>query len=150
MIPTYESFLEATPDKGVIIVEYYWQPPLTFKTRRARSDKDRPAGRKTSMVFFKRLRVSDSCWCGSKRQFGRCHRREDDWTFVTLDPGQHAFSPVVLLERTFTHSDYAGIRARLEADTSLLAIELNGDHGTWAIPASPAIENEIGTLILGT
>ncbi len=146
MIPNFESFLEATPDKGVIIVEYYWQPPLNPARKRGRAE----SGRKTSMIFFKRLRAADPCWCGSKRPFSRCHRREDDWSFVTLDSDQHGFSPVVLLERTFTHSDLTGIRARLEADENLLPIESNGDHATWAIPYKPLIQNDIGKLILGT
>ncbi|MGB8647685.1 MAG: SEC-C domain-containing protein [Anaerolineae bacterium] len=148
MIPNFESFLEATPDQGVIIVEYYWQPPLAPSRKRGRGDTAN--GRKTSMIFFKRLRATDPCWCGSKRHFGRCHRREDDWTFVTFDSDQQSYSPVILLERTFTHSDFAGIRESLEANESLLPIESNGDHATWAIPYQPLIENEIGKLILGT
>ena len=55
------------PDKGVIIVEYYWQrkplparAPIEMGTHALNTR----IGHKTSMVFFKQLRVGDRCWCG--------------------------------------------------------------------------------------
>ncbi len=144
MIPNYESFLDATPEKGVIVVEYYWQrtPPHLAKPGKG--------GSKTSMIFFRRILASDKCWCGSKKQFGRCHRREDDWTYVTLDPEQGSYSPVVILDHIFGRFEYNEIRSRLAASKELLPITDEPDHAEWAFPITPRITNDIGTLLLGS
>ena len=107
-------------------------------------------GAKTSMVFFKRILASDKCWCGSKRLFARCHRRADDWSYVTFDPGQQAYSPVVLLDQTFTIFDYDQVRAALNATPDLLLIEQTAKRAVWGLALEPRVVNEIGTLILGT
>ncbi len=144
MLSNYEAFLDATPEKGVVVVEYYWQrpPPLLAKEGKG--------GSQTSMIFFKRILAADKCWCGSKKQFARCHRREDDWTYVTLDPDQRAYSPVVLLDHLFGRFDYEKIRAALTESKDLLPLEDDADHAAWAFPMTPRITNEIGTLLLGS
>jgi SEC-C motif len=144
----FQSFLDATPSKGVIIVEYYWQRPGAAPS--AANRRGRALGAYTSMAFFKRIRASDDCWCGSRRRFGRCHRREDDWTYVTLDPDQVSYSPVVLLERTFLKSNPASLHKVLGRDQHLLQIEHTDSLTAWGIPAEPQLSNEIGQLILGT
>jgi SEC-C motif-containing protein len=144
----FQSFLDATPEKGVIIVEYYWQPPTTNPCASKR--RGRAGGANTSMVFFRRIRASDECWCGSKRRFSRCHRRDDDWTFVTLDPDQAAYSPVVLLERTLSQPDSARSRTILETERGLLPMEQTDFLAAWGVPIEPTIVNETGQLILGT
>jgi SEC-C motif-containing protein len=143
MLPSFEAFLDATPEKGVIVVEYYWQRPNRLTTHAA------PGGARTSMVYFKRLLASDKCWCGSKRQFGRCHRRDDDWTFVTLDPDQFAYSPVVLLDHVFGRFDYDSVRSRLAESKELLQIAGESGHTVWVWSLTPPILNDIGTLVLG-
>ncbi len=143
MLPNFESFLDATPEKGVIVVEYYWQKPTPAMAKAGQG------GTETSMVFFKRILTTDKCWCGSKKQFGRCHRREDDWSYVTLDPDQGAFSPVVLLDHIFGRFDYAEVRALLDRSKELLPLENETDHAAYAFPMTPRIVNEIGTLLLG-
>jgi SEC-C motif len=149
MLPNFESFLDATPEKGVIIVEYYWQPTPTSHPAPANRNREK-VGVKTSMVFFKRILASDKCWCGSKRQFARCHRRADDWSYVTFDPGQQAYSPVVLLDQTFTQFDYNQVRAALDGTSDLLPIEQAAQRAVWGLALEPRVVNEIGTLILGT
>ncbi len=148
MLPEFESFMDATPEKGVIMVEYYWQPrPGTSPSP---GDQDECLGFKTSTAFFKRIRTTDKCWCGSNRQFGHCHRRADDWTYVTLDPEQQSYSPVVLLDQVLVPSDYSEMRRRLDTAQGLLPIENTDGRAVFALSAQPMIENEIGALMLGT
>ncbi len=146
MLPVLESFVDAAPEKGVIIVEYYWQPAAAGGRPRA----ERSAGVRSSVVFFKRMLTTDKCWCGSGRAFSRCHRRRDDWSYVTLDPDQRAFSPVVLLDRRFTHLDISRARGCLEQDKLLLPIDGGSSRQVWGIAAQPPIKNELGQLLLGT
>ncbi|MGE5140717.1 MAG: hypothetical protein ACM3JD_14710 [Rudaea sp.] len=145
MLPVLESFLDAAPEKGVIIVEYYWQPALA-----GRPPAEPGAGVRSSVVFFKRLLTTGRCWCGSRRAFGRCHRRRDDWSYVTLDPDQRAFGPVVLIDRRFAHPEPAGLRKCLEEDRLLLPIDGGGTRQVWGIAAHPPVKNELGQLLLGT
>jgi hypothetical protein len=147
-VDNFQSFLDATPVKGVIIVEYFWQPPPSERSTKKRPARD--AGSNTSLVFFKRILASDECWCGSKRRFARCHRRDDDWTYVTLDPDQGAYSPVVLLERTFGLADSTRVRKILEAEPGLLPVEHSDSLAAWGVPITPPLVNEVGPLILGT
>lgn len=144
----YQSFLDATPEKGVIIVEYYWQAhpsPINQADR-----KEPRSGSKTSMAFFKPMRASDECWCGSGRRFSRCHRRKDDWTYVTLDPGHSTYSPVVLLERTYSVPDGGQLRMTLEGASGLLPVEKSESLTEWCVPIEPATVHEMGQLVLGT
>lgn len=150
MFPEYESFLDATPEKGVIIVEYWWQAPNRLNTKKHRNAGHEPHGAKTSMVFFKRVLASDKCWCGSNKAFGKCHRRDDDWTYVSLDPDRRTYSPVVLLERLFPHVNFAHAHAQLQHDPRLLPLDASADHAEWALPAHPPIVNDIGQLVIGT
>lgn len=150
MIPNFEAFLDATPEKGVIVVEYWWQAPNRLNMPRARGSPDAPVGIKTSMVFFKRILAADKCWCGSGRPFSKCHRRDDDWSYVSLDPDRRAYSPVVLLERTFTQVNPLHVRQVLANDKRWLCIEWEDDRAAWALPAHPPIVNDIGQLILGS
>jgi hypothetical protein len=143
----FQSFLDATPERGVITVEYYWQP-RTGASPTQRSGM--MAGASTSMVFFKRILTTAECWCGSKRRFSRCHRREDDWTYVTLDPDHAAYSPVVLLERRFGNSNPERLCKIFEREPGLLAIEHTDSLTAWGVPAEPPLLNESGQLILGT
>ena len=144
----FQSFLDATPDKGVIIVEYYWQSHVAESSAAKR--KGRNSGANTSMVFFRRIRASDECWCGSKHRFARCHRRDDDWTYVTLDPDRGAYSPVVLLERSFSLTNSARLGMTLGAEKGLLPVEQSESLSAWGVPIEPPLVNEIGRLILGT
>jgi hypothetical protein len=150
VLPQYESFLDATPEKGVIIVEYWWQAPNRLNSGNRRTATARALGAKTSMIFFKRVLAADKCWCGSGKAFGKCHRRDDDWTYVSLDPDRQTYSPVVLLERTFPKINFAHARQQLKTDKRLLAINESDEHTAWALPAHPPIVNEIGQLVIGT
>jgi hypothetical protein len=150
MLPQYESFLDATPEKGVIMVEYWWQTPSRLNAKKARGAERETRGAKTSMIFFKRVLSADKCWCGSAKTFGKCHRRDDDWTYVSLDPDRRTYSPVVLLERIFPHINIAHVRAQLERDQRLLPLDKTSDYAEWALPAHPPIVNDIGQLIIGT
>lgn len=151
MITPFESFLDATPEKGVIAVEYYWQSPSQRQDSRfKKSERAKRVADKTSMIFFRRILASDKCWCGSGRAFSRCHRRDDDWTYVTLDPDQRAYSLVVLLEHTFPHAQLAKISRKLITEKPYLHMGYNDEKVAWAFPASPRIENEIGQLVIGT
>lgn len=150
MLPEYESFLDATPEKGVIIVEYWWQAPNRLNTKKGRGTLHHAQGTKTSMVFFKRVLSADKCWCGSGKAFGKCHRRDDDWTYVSLDPDRRTYSPVVLLERVFPQVNVAHVRSQLKRDHRLLPMEEAHDHTEWALPAHPPIVNDIGQLVIGT
>src|ERR687886_739738 len=107
MFPYPASWVDATPAKGVIVVEYYWE-----------------RGTRNSYASFKRIRAADKCWCGSKRNFARCHRRDDDWSYVALDPDQRAYSPVVLIERKYSCPDEQQVRARLEVTDAVLRLDL--------------------------
>lgn len=149
-LPQFEAFLDATPEKGVIVVESWWQPPSRLHAARRRSTASFPVGAKTSMAFFKRILVADKCWCGSGRAFGRCHRRADDWTFVTLDPDRRAYSPVVLVERSFLKVNPLHARRLFAADKRWLCVAWEDTHAAWALPAHPPIVNEIGQLVIGT
>ena len=113
MLPQYESFLDATPEKGVIIVEYWWQPPNRLNGGTRCSTDNLSVGAKTSMIFFKRVLASEKCWCGSGKAFGKCHRRDDDWSYVSLDPDRSTYSPVVLVERLFPKVNYAHARQQV-------------------------------------
>lgn len=150
MLPQYESFLDATPEKGVIIVEYWWQPPNRLNGGTPRNIAGIPVGTKTSMIFFKRVLASEKCWCGSGKNFSRCHRRDDDWTYVSLDPDRHTYSPVVLLERHFPKINFAHARQTLAHEKRLLCIDYDDERAEWALPAHPPIVNEIGQLVIGT
>lgn len=150
MLPQYESFLDATPEKGVIIVEYWWQPPNRLNGGTRRSTPGISVGAKTSMIFFKRVLASDKCWCGSGKAFGKCHRRDDDWSYVSLDPDRSTYSPVVLVERIFSKVNYAHARQQFSADRRLLCIDYAADRAEWALPAHPPIVNDIGQLVIGS
>jgi SEC-C motif len=150
LIPQYESFLDATPEKGVIVVEYWWQPSNRLNMSSKRRDAGTPIGGKTSMVFFKRILASEKCWCGSGKNFAKCHRRADDWTYVTLDPDRRLNSPVVLLERSYPGINFAHARRQLAADRRLLWLDDGADRAEWALPAHPPIVNDIGQLVLGS
>jgi len=150
LLPEYESFLDATPEKGVIIVEYWWQAPNRLHAPKKRGAVPAPHGTKTSMVFFKRILAGDKCWCGSAKTFGKCHRRSDDWTYVSLDPDRRAYSPVILVERIFPQINAAHVRAQLKRDRRLLPIEDAPDRAEWALPAHPPMVNDIGQLVIGT
>lgn len=150
MLPQYESFLDATPEKGVIIVEYWWQAPSRLNGGVRRSHGGVTVGAKTSMIFFKRVLASEKCWCGSGKAFGKCHRREDDWTYVSLDPDRTTYSPVVLIERTFAKINFAHARQHLANEKRLLCIDYTNERAEWAIPAHPPIVNEIGQLVIGS
>lgn len=144
---SFTSFLDAIPEKGVIVVEYYWQP----RSLESHAKKGKKAsGTKTSMVYFRPMRASDRCWCGSGRAFSRCHRRKDDWTFVTLDPGSKTYSPVVLLERTFSVPTAPHLQQILESDGTLLPVEGTESLTEWCVPIEPEIVNDTGQLVLGT
>lgn len=149
MLPEYESFLDATPEKGVILVEYWWQAPNRLNAKSARASGSAP-GAKTSMVFFKRVLAGEKCWCGSGRNFGKCHRRDDDWTYVSLDPDRTSYSPVVLLERIFSDINFAHARIQFKSEKRLLPIDFGDARAEWALPAHPPIVNEIGQLVIGT
>jgi hypothetical protein len=150
MLPQYESFLDATPEKGVIIVEYWWQAPNRLNTKPRRANAAQELGTKTSMIFFKRVLAADKCWCGSNKSFAKCHRRDDDWTYVSLDPDRRMYSPVVLLERIFPKINFAYVRQQLRNDKRLLAMDDSDTRAEWALPAHPPIVNEIGQLVIGT
>lgn len=150
MLPQYESFLDATPEKGVIIVEYWWQSPNRLNGGLRRNTAGITVGAKTSMVFFKRILAADKCWCGSGKAFGKCHRRDDDWTYVSLDPDRTTYSAVVLLERVFPKINFAHARQHLVNDKRLLCIDYGDERAEWGMPAHPPIVSEIGQLILGT
>ncbi len=149
MLPQYESFLDATPEKGVIIVEYWWQPPNRLNGGLRRSVANVMVGAKTSMIFFKRVLASEKCWCGSGRPFGKCHRRDDDWTYVSLDPDRGTYSPVVLLERIFPKINFEHARHHFTNDRRLLCIDYDTERAEWTLPAHPPLVNEIGQLIIG-
>lgn len=149
MVPQYESFLDATPEKGVIIVEYWWQPPNRLNGGARRSAPGMSVGAKTSMIFFKRVLASEKCWCGSGKAFGKCHRRADDWTYVSLDPDRATYSPVVLIERVFPQVNYVHARRQFAADRRLLCIDYASERAEWALPAHPPIVNDIGQLVIG-
>ncbi len=150
MLPQYESFLDAVPEKGVILVEYWWQAPNRLNGGFRHSSANLTVGAKTSMVFFKRVLASEKCWCGSNKPFGKCHRRADDWTYVSLDPDRHSYSAVVLLERIFPKINFAHARAALAHDKRLLCIDYSSERAEWALPAHPPIVNEIGQLVIGS
>lgn len=149
MLPQYESFLDATPEKGVITVEYWWQPPSRLSAP-PRQKTSPSIGAKTSMVFFRRILVADKCWCGSGRTFGKCHRRSDDWTYVTLDPDRQRYSPVILVERTFRGVNFAHARKRIGGDKRFLCIDNAPARAEWALPAHPPVVNDIGQLVIGS
>ncbi len=144
MLPNLQSWVEAAPEKGVIVVEYYWQPPPGQTLAPDRS------GSKTSFVYFKRMLVADKCWCGSNRQFGRCHRRSADWSYVTPDPDLRAWSPVVLIHQAFHLRDDPPAVFITEERSDLLPIQMRPGRRVWAIPLRPRSENEIGIPVLGT
>lgn len=150
MLPQYESFLDATPEKGVILVEYWWQPPNRLNGAARRNAAGLTIGAKTSMIFFKRVLASEKCWCGSGKAFGKCHRRDDDWTYVSLDPDRSTYSPIVLLERLFPKINFAHARQHLSNDKRLLCIDYTTARAEWAVPAHPPIVNDIGQLVIGT
>lgn len=150
MLPHYESFLDATPEKGVIIVEYWWQTPNRLNAGARHTSGAHVLGAKTSMIFFKRVLAADKCWCGSGKAFGKCHRRDDDWTYVSLDPDRQTYSAVVLLERIFPHVNFAHARQQLRNDKRLLALDDSAERAEWALPAHPPIVNDIGQLVIGT
>ena len=102
------------------------------------------------MVFFRRIRASDECWCGSKHRFARCHRRDDDWTYVTLDPDRGAYSPVVLLSVRSASRIRPRLGMTLGAEKGLLPVEQSESLSAWGVPIEPPLVNEIGRLILGT
>jgi hypothetical protein len=102
------------------------------------------------MIFFKRVLASEKCWCGSGKPFGKCHRRHDDWTYVSLDPDRHTYSPVVLLERHFPRVNFAHARLHLTADKRLLCTDYDTHRAEWAFPAHPPIVNDIGQLVIGS
>ena len=149
MFPQYESFLDATPEKGVIIVEYWWQPPNRLNGAR-KSAAGMTVGAKTSMIFFKRILASEKCWCGSGKPFGKCHRRDDDWTYVSLDPDRFTYSAVTLLETIFPKINYAHARQHIASDKRLLCIDYSAERAEWTVPAHPPIVNEIGQLVIGS
>ncbi len=149
MLPQYESFLDATPEKGVITVEYWWQAPNRLNAGHTRAAAP-TIGAKTSMVFFRRILAADKCWCGSGKAFSRCHRRFDDWTYVALDPDRRQYSPVVLLERTWHTINFAHARTQLAADKRLLCIDYRAERAEWALPAHPLVVNDIGQLVIGS
>jgi hypothetical protein len=142
MIPNFEAAGDALPENGVIVVEHYWHPRL-------RATPQYPA-ENTSMAFFRRIRAADKCWCGSGKKFGRCHRRTDDWTFVTLDPDQRAYSPIVLCERQYPVADSEKTRAALIQGEGFAVVLDAAPQTAWSVLAVPIIENEIGRLSLGT
>ncbi len=150
VLPEYESFLDATPEKGVIIVEYWWQAPNRLNVKPRHGSEHAVLGAKTSMIFFKRVLASDKCWCGGSKAFGKCHRRSDDWSYVSLDPDRQTYSPVILLERVFPKINFAHARQKLGDDKRLLPIENDGERAEWALPAHPPIVNDIGQLVIGT
>lgn len=150
MLPQYETFLDATPEKGVILVEYWWQAPTRLHAAHRRGTQAAAVGVKTSMVFFKRILASEKCWCGSGRAFGKCHRRDDDWTYVSLDPDRRSYSAVVLLERNFPGVDGPHARLKLASDRRLLPLDDEPARGEWAWPAHPPIVNELGQLVMGS
>lgn len=150
MLPQYESFLDATPEKGVIIVEYWWQPPNRLNGGTRRSTSSVSVGAKTSMVFFKRVLASEKCWCGSGKAFGKCHRRDDDWTYVSLDPDRFTYSPVILVERVYPKINFAHAVRQFTAERRLLCIDYTAERAEWALPAHPPIVNDIGQLVMGT
>lgn len=151
MLPQYESFLDATPEKGAILVEYWWQAPNRLNASQVRGGtKTLQVGTRTSLVFFKRILAADKCWCGSGKTFGKCHRRADDWTYVALDPDRQAYSAVVLLERVFPKINFAHARSHLAHDKRLLAVDYSDMRAEWALPAHPPIVNDIGQLVIGT
>jgi hypothetical protein len=150
MVPQYESFLDATPEKGVIIVEYWWQPPGRLSASKRSAPQGMVIGTRTSMIFFKRVLAADKCWCGSGRPFSRCHRREDDWSYVSLDPDRRTYSAVVLLERTFPKVNFAHARPHFTADKRLLCTDYDTHRAEWAVPAHPPIVNDIGQLVIGS
>lgn len=150
MLPQYESFLDATPEKGVIIVEYWWQAPSRLNGGIRRNAAGIMVGAKTSMIFFQRVLASEKCWCGSGRNFGKCHRRDDDWTYVSLDPDRRTYSPVVLLERIFPKINFEHARQQFANDKRLLCVDYDVERAEWTLPAHPPLVNEIGQLILGS
>lgn len=150
MVPQYESFLDATPEKGVITVEYWWQAPNRLNAGSRRNAAGIPVGAKTSMIFFKRVLAADKCWCGSGKAFGKCHRRADDWTYVSLDPDRSTYSPVVLLERIFPKINFTHARQHLATDKRLLCIDYATERAEWTVPAHPPIVNDIGQLVVGS
>lgn len=150
MLPQYESFLDATPEKGVITVEYWWQAPSRLNGGTRRNVAGVTVGAKTSMIFFKRVLAADKCWCGSGKPFGKCHRRDDDWTYVSLDPDRQTYSPVVLGERFFPGVTPEYARQMLAQDKRLLCIDFEPERAEWALPGHPPIVNEIGQLVIGS
>lgn len=150
MLPQYESFLDATPEKGAILVEYWWQAPSRLHGGHRHAKGELTVGVKTSMVFFKRILAADKCWCGSGKPFGKCHRRADDWTYVSLDPDRRQYSPVVLLERHFGKINFDHARTKLAQDKRLLCTDYTAERGEWAVPGHPPIVNEIGQLVIGS
>lgn len=150
MLPQYESFLDATPEKGVIIVEYWWQAPNRLNGGARQNPAHLTIGTKTSMIFFKRVLASEKCWCGSGKAFGKCHRREDDWTYVSVDPERSTYSPVVLLERIFPKINFMHAGELFAQERRMLCVDYDVERAEWAIPAHPPIVNEIGQLVIGT
>jgi hypothetical protein len=150
LFPQFETFLDAAPEKGVIVVEYWWQPPSRLNSGGRHRTASPAVGARASMVYFKRLLVGDKCWCGSRRAFGKCHRRADDWTYVSLDPDQAAYSPVVLLERSFGQVDAHATRRELAAHPELLWIEIESDRAQCVLSAQPPIVSEFGHLVIGS
>jgi len=150
VLPQYESFLDATPEKGVILVEYWWQAPNRLNAAYRRAAGEMTIGTKTSMIFFKRILAADKCWCGGGKAFGKCHRRADDWTYVSLDPDRRQYSPVVLLECRFAKINFDHARTKLAHDKRLLCTYYTGERGEWAVPGHPPIVNEIGQLVIGS
>lgn len=150
MLPQYESFLDATPEKGVIIVEYWWQAANRLNSSARRGNAHVDLGTKSSMIFFKRVLAADKCWCGSGKPFSKCHRRDDDWTYVSLDPDRRTYSPVVLFERSYAKLNFGYALQHFSGDKRLLCVDYSDERAEWALPAHPPIVNELGQLVIGS
>ncbi len=109
-----------------------------------------PIGVRTSMIFFKRILAADKCWCGSGRPFSKCHRRDDDWTYVSLDPDRRQYSPVVLIERAFAKLNVEHARQQLASDKRLLCTDYGADRAEWSLRGLPTIVIDIGQLVIGS
>lgn len=149
LLPTYDPSMIVMPGRGVIIVEYYWQGPLKSAPASIISTRGH-AGHKASCVFYAPWKVSGPCWCGGSRTFGKCHRRSDDWTYISYNPDLSAHSPVTLLDWTADCTDTSFAQARLASDPRLLPIEQLAGRSAWALAFDPPVSNGGGELILGT
>jgi hypothetical protein len=140
--------MQVVPARGVIIVEYYWQRPIR-PLANVDGLPESGLGHKSSCVFFKPWKISGRCWCGSAQTFGKCHRRKDDWTYITYNPDLAAHSAVTLLDWSAEFYDLAQGQAILKADKRLLPLEHRAERSSWALPFEPAVSNGAGELILG-